>query len=139
MVVDIVEWDVTKIPVTDHRGRIGGRIHHGVVRVRTDTDVEATGLIGPIDDELAPCLVQLTEVIKPRLIGRRQSDLERIWARLDAWAAHGFPLQPAMAAIDIALWDALAKERGPSTPCWEGRAGTFPWLPPLLLCTRSRS
>ena len=75
----IVEWDVTTIPVADDRGHIGGRIHHGVVRMRTDMDVEATGLLGPIDDELAPCLVQVTEVIKPRLLDCRLSDLDQIW------------------------------------------------------------
>lgn len=112
LVVDIVEWDVTTIPVVDDRGHIGGRIHHGVVRMQTDMDVEATGLLGPIDNELAPCLVQLTEVIKPRLLDCRLSDLDQIWARLDGWVGHGFPLQPAMAAVDIALWDAVAKVRG---------------------------
>ena len=140
LVVDIVEWDVTTIPVVDDRGHIGGRIHHGVVRMQTDMDVEATGLLGPIDNELAPCLVQLTEVIKPRLLDCRLSDLDQIWARLDGWVGHGFPLQPAMAAVDIALWDAVAKVRGcPSTPCWEDTSGRFPWLPPLLLFTRRRS
>ena len=111
LVVDIVEWDVTTIPVVDERRSIGGRTRHGVVRVRTDMDVEVTGLIGPLDGELAPCLVQLTEVIKPRLVGRRVGDLDQVWARLDGWAGHGFPLQPAMAAVDIALWDALAGAR----------------------------
>ena len=112
LVVDVVEWDVATIPVVDERRSIGGRIRYGVVRVRTDGDVEATGLLGPLDGELAPCLVQLTDVIKPRLLGCRLTDLDRVWARLDSWAGHGFPIQPAMAAVDIALWDALARARG---------------------------
>ena len=112
LVVDIVEWDVTRIPVVDDRGHIGGRIRHGIVRVRTDMDIEATGILGPLDGELAPCLVQITDVIKPRLVGSRLTDPDQVWARLDGWAGHGFPLQPAMAAVDIALWDALARARG---------------------------
>ncbi len=112
LVVDIVEWEVPTIPVVDERGSIGGRLRYGVVRVRTDLDVEATGLIGPLDGELVPCLAQLTDVIKPRLVGRRLTEPDQVWARLDGWAGHGFPLQPAMAAVDIALWDALARARG---------------------------
>ncbi|MDE0139019.1 MAG: mandelate racemase/muconate lactonizing enzyme family protein [bacterium] len=112
LVVDIVEWDVATIPVVDERGYIGGRLRYGVVRVRTDPDLGATGLIGPLDGELAPCLAQLTDVIKPRLVGRRLTEPDQIWTRLDRWAGHGFPLQPAMAAVDIALWDAVARARG---------------------------
>lgn len=112
LVVDIVEWDVGTIPVVDERGSIGGRLRYGVVRVRTDGDVEATGLFGPLDGELLPCLAQLTDVIKPRLVGCRMTQPDRIWTRLDGWGGHGFPLQPAMAAVDIALWDALAKAEG---------------------------
>ena len=127
LVVDIVEWEVPTIPVVDERGSIGGRLSHGVVRVRTNLDVEATGLIGPLDGELVPCLAQLTDVIKPRLIGSRLTEPDQVWARLDGWAGHGFPLQPAMAAVDIALWDALARARGlPLYALLEGHSREIP-------------
>ena len=77
-VVDIVEWDVPTIPVVDGRRSIGGWLRYGVVRMRTDMDIEATGIIGPLDGELAPCLVQLTDVIKPRLLGCPLTDLEQV-------------------------------------------------------------
>ena len=118
LVVDIVEWDVTTIPVADDRGHIGGRIHHGVVRMRTDMDVEATGLLGPIDDELAPCLVQVTEVIKPRLLDCRLSDLDQIWA---LWTAgpvtdslSNLPWRPSTSPCGM---QSPKREGCPSTPC----------------------
>ena len=112
VLVDITEWQSEPIPVADGRRNLGGDIRLGVVRVRTDQGLEGNGFIGPLDPELISATDQIIAVIKPRILGRSPSEREWIWSRLDVWAGHSLPLQPAWAPIDIALWDIEAKAAG---------------------------
>lgn len=112
VLVDITEWQSEPIPVADVRESLGGTVRLGVVRVRTDEGFEGNGLIGPLDSELSQSVDQITTILKPRILERSPSDREWIWSRLDSWAGHGLPLQPAWAPVDIALWDLEGKAAG---------------------------
>jgi galactonate dehydratase len=86
-----------------------------VVRVTTDAGLAGWGETYGICAPRATCEI-INDLLAPVLIGADGSDVERLWDRLYGLmrvrgCTSGFHVD-AIAALDIALWDLLGRERG---------------------------
>lgn len=86
-----------------------------VVRVTTDTGLAGWGETYGICAPKATCEI-INDLLAPVLIGADSSDVERLWDKLYGLTrvrgcTSGFHVD-AIAALDIALWDLLGRERG---------------------------
>jgi D-arabinonate dehydratase len=87
---------------------------HLLVRVRTADGVEGLGCCLQ-DLSAAPALEAATELLFPMVLGRRLGELRAVWRDLyrgTVRAGRRGAVLHALSAVDIALWDALAKTAG---------------------------
>jgi len=102
--------------VTSYKGlsrqdTAAGTIQYTFVRVLTDEDVEGHYVLWSEIPEARPgSLSETLELIEPFLVGEDPLDREKIWQRLaNLWYGKK---GPAMAAVDVALWDIAGKQAG---------------------------
>ena len=101
-----------------------------VVEVETSTGVVGTGHLHPLAGGMRTLEMCIHEMLSPLLIGSDATDVEALWRKM--WNATfiqgrmGLTVM-AMSALDIALWDALGRERGePLWKLWGGRPNPIP-------------
>ena len=101
-----------------------------VVEVETTSGVIGTGHLHPLAGGMRTLEMCIHEMLVPRLSGRSIEDIPTIW--WDLWESNfiqgrmGITVM-AQSAIDIALWDALGRERG--EPLWKLWGGSDEPLP----------
>lgn len=106
------------------------RIDLLIVEVETSTGTVGTGHLHPLARGIRTLETCIHEMLAPLLIGEDASDVERLWQKM--WASTfiqgrmGITVM-AMSALDIALWDALGRER--SEPLWRLWGGTADPIP----------
>jgi len=89
-------------------GKKGARYPMEAIFSFIDTDEGASGMYGPLSEELARIIAtQLAHI----LIGENPHAIERIWDKMYRWAIHGRKGQTMMAIsnVDLALWDLKGK------------------------------
>ena len=101
-----------------------------VVEVETSTGVVGTGHLHPLAGGMRTLEMCIHEMLKPLLVGEVLDDVEALWHKM--WRATfiqgrmGITVMAA-SALDIALWDALGRERGKSL--WQLWGGTDDPIP----------
>jgi len=88
-----------------------GSIRYSLIRVLTDEGIEGDYIVwSEIPSARPNSLKETLNILKPYLIGRDPLDRESIWQELGSfwYGLRG----PAMAAIDMALWDIAGKAVG---------------------------
>ncbi len=101
-----------------------------VVEVETRDGVVGTGHLHPLAGGMRTLDTCIHEMLKPLLIGQDAADPAALWQKM--WLATfiqgrmGLTVM-AMSALDIALWDAVGRERGqPLWRLWGGRGDPLP-------------
>jgi len=111
--VDTVAVSVPLKTVTSMSSRTVSERHYVVVRITTDSGVEGVGYTyaGNSAGRIVRDIV--TDIFKPLLIGRSENDAETLWKAMYQEALligrRGAVLR-AISAIDIALFDAMARQ-----------------------------
>jgi L-alanine-DL-glutamate epimerase-like enolase superfamily enzyme len=88
-----------------------GKIQYSLVRVLTDSDIEGHYIVWSEVAAARPnALAETLRLMKSYVVGQDPLDRERIWVKLASlwYGRRG----PALAAIDIALWDIAGKAAG---------------------------
>ncbi|MAS80882.1 MAG: hypothetical protein CMA28_04645 [Euryarchaeota archaeon] len=86
----------------------GGKIKYSLIRVLTDADIEGNYIVWSEMSSGRPnSLADVLACFKPHLLGEDPLDREKIWQKLGAFW-YGMK-GPALAAIDICLWDIAGK------------------------------
>jgi len=117
-------------PLTDSTH---GRMTHFelvTVRVRDADGAEGTGWTYTVGTNGAAVHASLVRDLLPRLIGRDADRIRALMADLERathYGGRGGPLTLALSAIDIALWDLLARRAG--LPLWRMLGGFDPEVP----------
>lgn len=85
-----------------------GRIQYSLVRILTDEEIEGHYIVWSEVPTARPnALAEVLRQVKPYLIGQDPLARERLWQKLGAlWYGQK---GPALAAVDIALWDIAGK------------------------------
>jgi len=101
-----------------------------IVEVETDTGVVGTGYLHPLAPGLRTLDMCVREILAPVLIGEPLDRVERLWQKM--WTATfiqgrmGLSVM-AMSALDMALWDAVARAKyQPLWRLWGGRPDPVP-------------
>jgi L-alanine-DL-glutamate epimerase-like enolase superfamily enzyme len=110
--IDVIERDVPSFAVNDVRGRIGGTVRQGVLRVATDLGIEGNAFVGLQGSDGRTLVDQIVGALKPHVVGRPVAERERLWHWLERAAGTGGPAHAAWAPVDVALWDAAGKAAG---------------------------
>ncbi len=101
-----------------------------VVEIETENSVVGTGHLHPLAGGMRTLEMCIHEMLKPLLVGEDARSVETLWRKM--WQATfiqgrmGITLM-AMSALDIALWDAVGRDRGkPLWQLWGGRPDPLP-------------
>ncbi|WP_323799332.1 mandelate racemase/muconate lactonizing enzyme family protein [Parasphingorhabdus sp.] len=97
------------------------------VRIFADNGVAGTGFFATVGHGAHVVKAALDTLLVEDLIGDDPHEVRAIWQRLYAgrslWIGRAGAVQLALAAIDIALWDMVAKQAG--KPLWQMLGGTL--------------
>ena len=118
MLIEKVEACTVVIPLdkpTSFSTRTITERHYTLVRLRTSNGIEGTGYtyVGNKAGHLATLAVR--DLLRANVIGKDTDDVESIWdAMFNDSLLHGRRgvVMRALSAIDIAIWDAMAKSAG---------------------------
>ncbi len=86
-----------------------------LVRLRTDVGPHGEGYVFTINGDRLGAFDEMVRGLAPFVVGRDPHEIEGVW--LDVWAAinpmgHAGVTIGALSAIDVALWDCVAKAAG---------------------------
>jgi len=117
MTIKAIETSVYRLPLektlSDSRHGDMTRFEVVLVRVSSDTDVQGVGYTYTIGDGAYAIRSLIDEAIAPLLVGEQVDRIEHLWDRM-WWKLHyvgrGGIVSFAISAVDIALWDSLAKQ-----------------------------
>lgn len=133
MIIQDIRTHLLSVPFTDppKTGFLTlGDIDLLVVEVETKSGVVGTGHLHPLAGGMRTLDTCIHEMLKPLLLGQDAREVEALWHKL--WAATfiqgrmGITVM-AMSALDIALWDAVGRERGqPLWQIWGGENRAMP-------------
>jgi len=95
------------------------------IRLRTDTEISATGYVATVGHGAKVIQSAIDTLFAADLVGHDPNDVREIWQRLyfgkSLWIGRAGAVHMALAAIDIALWDAVAKAA--EKPLWQVLGG----------------
>lgn len=113
-IIRVEIWQVDLTPRTQLAEAARGPVGHDtpMVRIVTDDGANGTGWAHVASGGGAPVAALLRSQLAPRLIGRNELHVEAIWKEL--WlhtrsCGSDALVSPALAALDIALWDLKCK------------------------------
>jgi L-alanine-DL-glutamate epimerase-like enolase superfamily enzyme len=107
--VELVEWQSTGFETVDERGKVGPDSRQALLRIRTADGVEGQCFFGASQHDMTMAVAQISEVLRPMVVGTDEADHRALWALLPKMIGHGLTLRPGWAPIDIALWDIAGK------------------------------
>lgn len=141
-----VRVDLLRVPLDAPYFAAGKKITaywHVLARIRTTDGVEGFGYVVLLNDSLMRPLADATRELGQLLVGMDVFEPEKAWAKLDRaaeWIGPGGMVSYAIAPLDIAIWDAMARWRGSrSTACSAASATACRPMPRTACGTRCRS
>jgi L-alanine-DL-glutamate epimerase-like enolase superfamily enzyme len=110
--LQVVKWDLPDWNTQSDIDIKTGTKELGVLRIITDEGVEGNAFLANSSRGTRIYFEGLMNEAKPELVGRNAEDREWIWNRLWRMSEHMVIRSPAIAAVDVALWDLSGKIAG---------------------------
>ncbi len=110
--LQVVKWDLPDWHTQADIDIKTGAKELGVLRIITDEGVEGNAFLANSSRGTRIYFEGLLNEAKPELVGRNVEDREWIWNRLWRMTEHMVIRSPAIAAVDVALWDLSGKIAG---------------------------
>ena len=110
--IDVITRDVGGTGLESDLGRFGGEVTQGLLRIKTDQEVEGQCFVGDFRSGGVGLFDPILKALKPELLGKDASAREWLWNRLGILGARRGVTFPAWAPVDVALWDLAGKAAG---------------------------
>ena len=107
----LFRWhDIPATIYNAHTGQFAGESQLGLLRIRTDADIDGHAFLGSSMYSADQDALSLVKNLKPLIVGQDPLDREFLYERI--YHRHRFTTLRAIGAVDVALWDIGGKAAG---------------------------